>query len=95
MPGYVFVNVDVTNPDGYREYAALATIAAHGGRYLARGGSVDVLEGDFAAKRVVILEFASAAAARGWYHSPEYQAIKPLREQNAHSQLLLVSGYDG
>ena len=58
MSAYVIVDVDVTDPEGYKEYAKLATatVALYGGRYLARGGSNETLEGDWHAKRLVILE---------------------------------------
>jgi uncharacterized protein (DUF1330 family) len=93
MPAYVIANIDVTDPDGYRVYAEQvgATIAAHGGRYLARGGSCETLEGEWG-PRIVILEFADLHAARNWYRSPEYEAIKPLRHANSHGRVVITEG---
>jgi uncharacterized protein (DUF1330 family) len=94
MSAYVFANIDVTDPDGYRAYAEEvgATIAMYGGRYLARGGTCEVLEGDLQAGRIVILQFPTIDAARAWYGSAEYQAIKPLRLAHSRGQVLIADG---
>jgi uncharacterized protein (DUF1330 family) len=94
MFAYVIANIEVSDPDGYRAYAerVSATIAAHGGRYLARGGSCEVLEGDWQAGRLVIIEFPSINAARAWYRSIEYEAIKPLRVAHSRGQVLITEG---
>lgn len=94
MPAYVLAEVEITNPDGYREYTALVpdTIARHGGRFLHRGGPVTVLEGDWPALRRVIIEFPSAEAARRWWDSPEYEKPKALRRANSKGRLLLLEG---
>lgn len=92
MPAYVIANIEVTNPDGYRGYTEQvgATIAAHGGRYLARGGTVEVLEGDWDPQRLVILEFPTLESAHAWYHSADYERLKALRVDNSHGQLVLT-----
>ena len=94
MPAYVFVEVDITNPEGYREYSQLvpATIQKYGGRFLHRGGSVSVLEGDWPQIRRVIIEFPSVEAARQWWDSPEYEKPKALRRANSKGRLLLLEG---
>ena len=60
MPAYIYGNVEITDPALYEEYRrdVPALIAAHGGRYLVRGGAVSVLEGSGVPHRQVILEFA-------------------------------------
>ena len=45
-------------------------------------------------ERIAMLEFPSRAAAEGWYHSPDYQRILPLRTQSGRSQFILVDGVD-
>ena len=94
MPAYVVVNVTVQDPERYKTYMQMAppTIAAHGGRYLARGGAVDVREGDWKPTRLVILEFPDAAAARAWWESDDYAAGKALRQSCAHTQLVITEG---
>ncbi len=80
MSAYVIVDIDVTNPEGYREYAKLApvTVTSYGGRYLARGGPNETLEGDWHAKRLVILEFENVDKAKAWVNSPEYALSAPI-----------------
>ena len=69
MAAYVIANVEVTDPAAYEEYRAKVpgTIAAYGGRYLARAGATEVLEGDWTPHRLVILEFPSLAQLKAWY----------------------------
>lgn len=69
-----------------------ATVSRFGGRYLARSSDPDVLEGEWAADQVVLVEFPDLDAARAWNASPEYRAIAPLRTENAASVRLLVEG---
>ena len=96
MPAYVVVNVRVKNPERYPEYIALApqSILAHGGRYIARGGKVDVMEGDWVPSRLVILEFANAERAKEWWNSEMYAAPKALRQQLADTELVIVEGLE-
>ena len=94
MPAYVIAEVNVTNPEGYKEYSAVvpATIAKYGGRFLVRGGKCDALEGEWPECRRVVIEFPSAQAARDWFDSPEYEKPKALRKANSRGRLLLVEG---
>jgi uncharacterized protein (DUF1330 family) len=94
MPAYFVVELDTTNAAGMEPYRAAvpATIAQYGGRYLTRGGATELIEGGPEPKRIVILEFADAAAVKRWYHSPEYQKILPIRLANSSSRALIVEG---
>ena len=94
MAAYVIVDIEVTDSEGYGEYGRLApaTVAAYGGRYLARGGEAEALEGDWLPQRLVILEFESAARAKQWLESPEYRAARQLRHQTARTNMVVVEG---
>ena len=94
MAAYVIVEIDVTDPVGYEEYKAAAgpTIAAGGGRFIVRGGDIEVLEGDPPLGRTVILEFPTMELARAWYGSDEYTAARHIREATATSRMYLVDG---
>jgi uncharacterized protein (DUF1330 family) len=94
MATYLIANVRVTDPDRYPEYSSqvLPTVERYGGRYLARGGEVEVLEGDWEPQRLVILEFESMERLRQFYDSPEYAPLKQLRREVADSQLVVVEG---
>jgi uncharacterized protein (DUF1330 family) len=91
--GYIIANMDVTNPDQYADYRALApaVIEAYGGKYLVRGGQSETLEGAFHA-RTVVLEFPSFEAAKTFYHSAEYEAARQVREGAARVNLMVVEG---
>lgn len=95
-PAYVIAQVDVKDPQAYEDYKAQvpATIAKYGGEYLARGGQVDVLEGDPPLGRVVILRFSSLDQARAWYHSDDYAGPLAIRHRAAVSQSMIVEGVE-
>ena len=94
MPAYVIADVEVTDPVGFEEYrkAVSPMIAAHGGTYVARGGAVEALEGDWKPTRLTILEFDSVAQAKARYESPEYRPLRDLRKKTTKSKLLVVEG---
>jgi uncharacterized protein (DUF1330 family) len=96
MAAYVIVETDITDPEGYERYKAAApgAIAAAGGRYLARGGDLDVLEGDWRPPRLVVLEFEDLAAARHWYDSEGYRQARALREGAARMRMVAVQGVE-
>jgi uncharacterized protein (DUF1330 family) len=96
MPAYVVVHVQVHDASRYDEYKQLApeSIRRYGGRYLTRGGAVEVLEGDWVPKRLVILEFPTMERAKEWWGSPEYAAPKALRHATAESTMVLLEGLD-
>jgi len=96
MPAYVIVQTDITDPERYEEYKAAspAAIAAGGGRFLARGGELAVLEGDWQPTRLVVVEFEDLAAAKAWYESEVYQEAKKLREGAARLHMVAVQGVD-
>lgn len=94
MPAYVIAMMKVTNPEAYEGYRALAgpAIAKHGGRFLARGGKHEVLEGGFPGSRVVVVEFESFDRAKSFYDSAEYRAARDQRRGAAEFNLLIVEG---
>lgn len=94
MPAYVINDMEVTDPQLFEEYKKLSppTVAQYGGKFLARGGRTEPLEGDWSPRRLVILEFPSVAQARAWIDSPEYAPARRLRELSANSNLILVEG---
>ena len=94
MSAYVIAHINVIDPVKYEDYKKLAplSIAKYGGRYLCRGPEPDVLEGDWDPKRLVILEFPSAAQARTWWESPEYAPAKALRQATSKGDLVILDG---
>lgn len=93
MPAYWIGRVDVKNPDGYAKYAALAgpAIQKHGGKFLARGGKMQTLEGSGYARNVVV-EFESLEKAAACYNSPEYQEAMKHAKASAVRDVIVVEG---
>ena len=93
MPAYILADVQITDPAQYAEYRKLSTAAfeVHGVQPLARGGATERLEGR-APGRIVVLPFASMAAARAFYDSPEYRKARAAREGAAIMNMLIVEG---
>ena len=92
--GYYMAEVfEVSNPDQFKIYAAgvPATVEKYGGRFLVRGGKTESLEGE-PPKRIVVIAFNSAADAKKWYTSPEYSAIRPIRQGSAKSRGFIAEG---
>ncbi len=94
MATYVLAEIEITDPEGYKAYSASvpATIAQYGGKFLVRGGSVEVLEGEWPQRRRVLLEFPSKEAVLRWWNSPEYQEPMAIRRASSEGRLLLLEG---
>ena len=94
MTAYVIVDIEVKDAEGYKEYVRVApeTVKMYGGRYVARGGANETLEGEWKANRLVILEFPSTEKAKAWLNSPEYAPARALRHRYAHTNMALVEG---
>lgn len=97
MAAYIIVNLEVLDPVGYEEYRRMApaSIELYQGRYLIRGGAVEILEGEWPIQRLVVLEFPDAARAKAWWDSPEYRSARILRQKTARARMILVEGVAG
>ena len=91
---YVIVEIDILDPKGYEEYKQRVgeTILKFGGRYVVRGGTTEVLEGDWQPKRIVVLQFESMQRAKDWLHSEEYREPRKMRHRTAKTNMILVEG---
>jgi uncharacterized protein (DUF1330 family) len=94
MPAYIIADVDVTDAQRYADYTAQvpATLETYGGRFLARGGKTETIEGDWLPGRFVIIEFPSMDAAKRWYDSPEYRAILGIRHEASTARIIVTDG---
>jgi uncharacterized protein (DUF1330 family) len=94
MAAYVIAHVRVEEPELYEDYRSqvLATIEAHGGRFLVRGGKAELLEGTRDPGRVVVLEFPSYEDAKAWYESDEYRPLIEIRQSASTGDLILADG---
>ena len=94
MAAYLIADIDVHDPATFERYrtAVPALIARHGGEYLVRGGALEVVEGTWQPKRIVVVKFPDKAAARAFLDDPEYQPVVELRLRSATSHLIIVDG---
>jgi uncharacterized protein (DUF1330 family) len=94
MPAYWISFIEVTDPAKFAGYAeaAPAAVAKYGGKMVARGGKVQLLEGKAAPGRMAVLEFPSLEQAVRCYNSPEYQAAKKKREGAANCTFVVTEG---
>lgn len=95
VAAYLVARVDVQDKERYAEYMRHTprVVNQYGGRFVARSPEAETLEGPAETRRVVVIEFPSADDARAFFDSPEYTAVKRLREGAAEGQFILVDGY--
>ena len=92
---YVIVEMKVSDPDQYQQYmaAAPATVAAHGGEYIIRGGRQESLEGDWQPARVAVLKFPSYDQAKAWYDGEQYRSVRAKRAgATEYFNMIVVEG---
>jgi uncharacterized protein (DUF1330 family) len=83
MPAaYMIVQIKITREEGWSAYRQRVAelFAQYGGHSLVRGGPVEVLEGSYDGRRLVVFEFPSMEVIRSVWNSPEYAEVKKLRE---------------
>jgi uncharacterized protein (DUF1330 family) len=94
VAAYLLGEIEITDPAGFDAYRRDVgdVIARFGGRYLARGGPAEMIEGQRPLRRVVLLEFPDMAALKAFYASPEYQPLLALRLASANTDALIFEG---
>lgn len=97
MSAYVIVEIETHDAALMAEYRDLARpiVEAHGGRYIARGGTTVTLEGGWDPQRIVILEFPTVEQAKEWWESDDYAPVKAMRHRAGTSRMLIVEGFGG
>ena len=92
MSALIIVDVRVTEPERFEEYRKLvpATLEPYGGKFLARGGRVEMLEGGWDPKRIVVIEFPTLERAKAWWASEEYRRPKQMRMESAETRMIVV-----
>jgi uncharacterized protein (DUF1330 family) len=96
MPkGYWIGRATVTDPERYKDYIAAngEPFAKHGARFLVRGGTCQLAEGE-ARERNIVIEFPSYAAALACWDDPLYQAARDKRREAGVVDLVIVEGYE-
>ena len=94
MSGYVIANIDVKNPEAYKEYVGkvVPTVQKFGGEYLVRAGEYKVIDGEWKYPRTVVIKFPTYEKALEWYDSEEYKPVKPIRLANSVANGIIIKG---
>lgn len=94
MSAYIISDVTAKDADAFQTYRtrAAASIAQYGGRYLVRGGPIEQLEGNWAPRAIIVVEFPDIERARTWYRSSEYAFALEVRDQALSRNLILLDG---
>jgi uncharacterized protein (DUF1330 family) len=92
MPGYLVACVTWHDSESPRTYGnlVLESFRPYGGKYLVRGAPVAELEGENKPKRLAIVEFPTAEAAKKWHASSEYAAASKIRQENATTHWIVI-----
>lgn len=95
MSAYLILDVDIHDPEKYKEYMKLAKpmVEAHGGKYHVRGGPFEIMDGSWQPTRLVIIEYPDMASAKAMYESEEYKPLKKIRETCSTGHTVIVEGH--
>ena len=94
MSVYVIASLTIKDAVRFEDYkrTVLPSMEKYGGRFVARGGPIHVLEGSWPRERLIVAESPSMERAQQWWVSPEYAEPKALRQATADSELVIVQG---
>ena len=94
MAAYFIAQLEITDPAGFEEYRKLVAplVSKYGGKYVVRGGAIETIEGDWAPKRLVVLEFESVERAKQWHDSEDYRPVMEMRHRTAITNAIIVEG---
>jgi uncharacterized protein (DUF1330 family) len=97
MKYYVTVALSMKDDAWVGDYLKNVTELVHkfGGKYLARTGNIEHLEGTAEPVNLqVIIEWPSKDAAESFYNDPAYRPYRDARQAGSDSELYLVAGED-
>ena len=94
IAAYVIVDVEITDASLYGKFMeqVTATVESHGGKFVARGGKLEIVLGDWAPKRVAILQFDNLDQVHSWLQSPKYTALDDMRSRSSNIDMVVVEG---
>jgi len=93
-PAYYIGEHEITDEAAFADYLTqvIPMIERHGGRYLTKPGSHEILEGHWRPNRVVIVAFPDMASLRAWYYAPDYQPLIAKRQAAARDVMIAIEG---
>ena len=88
------MDAEVTDQVVFSDYLERvpAVVASHGGKYLVRGGATEVVQGDWAPNRIVVVEFDNVEQARGWQNSPAYAELRAMLNRSSNTNVIIAEG---
>lgn len=91
---YVIGETEVLDAEKLEPYRQkmVKTLEAYGGKFIVRGSTPEVTEGEASKGRMAIIEFDNMEKAKAWYNSAEYSALRPIRQGSTHSRVMFVEG---
>ena len=94
MAAYVIVDVEITDANLYGQFMqqVTPTIESHGGKFVARGGKLEVKLGRWNPRRIAIMEFGSLEQIHAWLSSPEYTALNDIRSRSSNINMVITEG---
>ena len=94
MSAYLITDVEVTDESLYAEFREKMTpaIESYGGKFIERGGEIEVIQGSWTPTRLAIVEFESMEQARAWLNSAENHALDDIRTRSSNINMVLVQG---
>lgn len=94
MAAYVVIDSRVTDAEAFASFLEQVPgiVAAHGGRYLVRGGATEVIRGGWAPHRLAIIEFDSIQQAKEWQNAPDYANLREMLNRSSDTDVVVVEG---
>lgn len=97
MTVFVIADIKVTNDNWVPEYATSVheIVHRHGGKYLARSGNVETLEGEpLETTLIAILQFPDKDAVEAFANDPDYLPFATARQAGSESRFQLIDDSD-
>ncbi len=94
MSAFLICDVDVKNREKLLEYLALSeqTLAPYGGKFHVQAGALEVIEGDWNPKAIIIAEFPTTEKAKEWYGSKSYAEALKVKPDAMNRNMIVVEG---
>lgn len=90
-PGYLVVEYEITDPAGFKTYIQGSNAIKSSRIFLARHAKGTPLSGE-PPKWIGIIQYASLDDALAYESSPEYTALKPIRDKSTKWRSFIVEG---
>ena len=96
MSAYVIAQLEVHDMAEFEIYLAgfMPVFERHGGRLVGRSLEAEIIEGEWAMPRTVVMRFLTPEDARRWHADPDYKALAEHRHRASRANIVMVDGLD-